>query len=88
MGIVQGKSELKILGETIQVNAEVRVLSNLSAHADYEEILAWLAHFNHPPRKVFLTHGEPEAAHALKEKIEDRFHWPCVVPQYLQTEIL
>ncbi len=86
--IIRGKRQLKVFGESIEVNAEVSVLSNMSAHADYEEILEWLSHFNHHPKKVFITHGEPEAALSLKEKIEERFHWTCVVPDYMYTETL
>jgi metallo-beta-lactamase family protein len=86
--MINGKKEIKAFGETVAVNAEIKVLSNMSAHADYEEILEWLSHFNHHPRKVFITHGEPEAAQALKSKIEERFGWPCVVPDYLHSEVL
>lgn len=86
--IIHGKRELKVFGEAIAVKAEVRILSNMSAHADYEEILDWLGNFNHHPKKVFITHGEPEAALSLKEKIEERFHWTCVVPDYMHTETL
>lgn len=86
--MIKGKKTIKAFGETIPVNAKVEVLSNMSAHADYEEILEWLANFNHHPKKVFITHGEPEAAAALKEKIESRFRWQCVIPEYLQTEVL
>lgn len=86
--MINGKKYIKAFGETIPVNAEVQVLSNMSAHADYEEILQWLSHFNHHPRKIFITHGEPEAAQALKEKIYERFRWTCVVPDYLHTEVL
>jgi len=86
--ITNGKRELKVFGEKIPVNAETKILSNMSAHADYEEILVWLSHFNHHPSKIFITHGEPDAAQSLKEKIEERYQWPCVVPDYLQTETL
>jgi metallo-beta-lactamase family protein len=86
--MINGKGEIKVFGQSIPIKAEVRVLSNMSAHADYEEILQWLAHFNHQPRKVFITHGEPDAANSLKEKIEEKFKWQCVVPDYLQTETL
>lgn len=86
--MINGKKEIKAFGETIPVNAEIQVLSNMSAHADYEEILEWLAHFNHHPRKVFITHGEPEAAAALKAKIEEKYRWPCVIPDYLYSEVL
>lgn len=84
--LINGKKHIKVFGEEIAVNAEVKVLSNMSAHADYNEILQWLAHFNHHPRKVFITHGELDAAESLKEKIEERFHWQCVIPDFLQSE--
>ena len=86
--IINGKESIKIFGEDVPIRAEVQVLNNMSAHADYEEILQWLRNFNHPPRKVFITHGEPEAAQSLKEKIEAQYKWPCVIPDYLYNEVL
>ncbi len=86
--MISGKPSIKIFGESIPIKAEVKILSNMSAHADYEEILEWLSHFNRRPRKVFITHGEPEAAQSLKEKIEERFGWKCLAPDYLHSEEL
>jgi metallo-beta-lactamase family protein len=86
--ILKGEREVKIFGEMVPIKAHVESLSNLSAHADYEETLEWLSQLKKDPRKVFITHGEPEAALSLKNKIEERFHWECVVPHYLQKEIL
>ncbi len=86
--IINGKESIKVFGEDIPIRAEVQILSNMSAHADYEEILEWLKHFNHHPRKVFITHGEPEAAKSLKEKIEEKKHWSCVIPDYLDSVLL
>ncbi|MDX1838190.1 MBL fold metallo-hydrolase [Legionella taurinensis] len=86
--MVNGEEEIKIHGQMVPVRAQVESLSNLSAHADYEEILQWLSHFRKPPKKVFITHGEPAAANSLKTKIEQQFGWTCIVPQYEQTETL
>lgn len=86
--MLEGQTEIKIHGQMIPVHAKVEYMDNMSAHADSDEILAWLAHFKKTPRKVFITHGEPNAAAALKEKIEQQFGWNCVLPKYLQTEIL
>lgn len=86
--IVKGKRELKMFGEIIPINAEIKELHNMSAHADSDEMIEWLANFNHHPRKVFITHGDVVAAEALKEKIEERFGWQCVIPDYLYSEIL
>ncbi len=86
--LLSGKREIKIFGEKVLVNAEIGVLENVSAHADYQEMLAWLGKIKTPPRKIFITHGEPHAALALQGKIQNSFGWPCVVPDYLQAELL
>ncbi|WP_058388289.1 MBL fold metallo-hydrolase RNA specificity domain-containing protein [Legionella cherrii] len=86
--MIQGETEIKIHGQMVPVKAQVESLSNLSAHADYEELLHWLSHFRKPPKKVFITHGEPQAATSLQAKIEQQFGWTCVVPHYQQTEEL
>lgn len=86
--ILKGEKEVKIHGEMIPINAHVEVLGNTSAHADYQEMLDWLKHFTKPPKKVFITHGEPEAALSLKAKIEETLGWHCVVPELMQNEAL
>ena len=84
--ILNGERVIKAHGKMIPIQAQVEVIRSASAHADYEEILEWLKHFNLPPRKTFITHGEPEAALSLKHKIETELGWSCIVPQYKQTE--
>ena len=86
--LLSGKKEIKMFGEYITVNAQVISLSNISAHADYEEILAWLGRIKKPPKKVFITHGKAEASESLQTKIEEKFGWNCVIPEYLQVESL
>ena len=86
--LVHGDSEIKIHGRMWPVRAQVDVLHNLSAHADYGEILDWLGNFEAPPRHTFITHGEPEAASSLAMKIDDRLGWRASVPEYLQTVTL
>lgn len=78
----QGAAEIKIHGQYVPVRAEVVNLDMLSAHADYPEILAWLAKLPAPPAGIFVTHGEPAAADALRMRIEDRLHVPCRVPEH------
>jgi metallo-beta-lactamase family protein len=80
--IVGGAASVKIYGEQVPIRAEVAVLDNLSAHADAGEILGWLEQFDAPPERTFITHGEPDAADALRRLIGERLGWPCVVPDY------
>lgn len=82
--MLNGAENIKIFGEYIPLRAEVALLDNLSAHADYTEILDWLEHFHAAPRTTFITHGEPAAADALRHHIEERFNWRVCVPDYLE----
>jgi len=68
--------------ELIPVRCRVRQISSLSAHADYEEMLAWLSGLERAPRTIFLTHGELHAAEALRGHIAERFGWTTSIPQY------
>nr|AGC71744.1 metallo-beta-lactamase family protein, RNA-specific [uncultured bacterium A1Q1_fos_504] len=80
--LVGGADAVKIHGEYVPVRAEVVNVETMSAHADYEEILGWLVHFKRPPRQVFITHGEPAAADALRQRISERLGWHCTVPEF------
>mgnify|MGYP001176578228 CR=1 FL=1 len=86
--IAAGADSVKIHGEYVPVRAEVVMIHGLSAHADRDEILAWLASVRTPPRRVFVTHGEPVPADALRHSIEERFGWEVTVPEHLQRVAL
>lgn len=86
--ILSGIKEVKIHNNYVPIKAEVQYLSNLSAHADSNEILTWLENFKNPPRKVYITHGEPDSSDSLRIKIKEKFGWNCIVPDYLQIENL
>jgi metallo-beta-lactamase family protein len=83
--LVAGARTVKIHGEYVPVNAEVVAMNNVSAHADADEIMAWLRQFRSPPRRTFLTHGEPSAADALRHRIEEELGWSCRVPEYREV---
>jgi metallo-beta-lactamase family protein len=82
--LVGGATQVKIHGEWVPVRAEVASLDGLSAHADREDLLDWIAALPRPPKHVYVTHGEPEAADSLRQAIEERHRWPCSVPEYLE----
>jgi len=66
-----GATTARVEGEIVQVRCKVRSITGFSAHADEGQLLAWLRNFSgHPPRTVFLVHGDPEAQLAIQPKIE------------------
>ena len=80
-----GVDAIKIHGEYVPLRAQVVQIENLSAHADADEILTWVSAFRQPPKRTFITHGEPEAANALRRRIEETLKWHCSVPDYLES---
>lgn len=80
--MLAGADTIKIHGEAVALRAEVKMIDNLSAHADQAELLAWMAGFAKPPRRTFVTHGEPEAAETLRRCIADKLHWRAEVPAH------
>ncbi len=86
--IQSGAESIKMHGRQVSVRARVETIENLSAHADYGEILRWLGQFSKAPRKTFLVHGEPHAAESLKEKIGTRLRWDTTVASHLQKVAL
>jgi metallo-beta-lactamase family protein len=81
--LLDGEKELKIHGQMIPVEADIRVVSGFSAHADWTETLRWMEGFETPPRQTLLVHGEPSALQALKKRVEAK-GWKAAVPQYLE----
>ncbi|HQN66008.1 MAG TPA: MBL fold metallo-hydrolase [Methylophilus sp.] len=86
--MLDGAREIKIHGEYIPVRAEIAIIDNLSAHADANEIIDWLGHFQNPPKQTFIVHGEPVAADALRLRIEEKLDWQTYVPDYLEKVTL
>ena len=82
--LLDGEKEIKIYGQMVPVRAHIENLPNLSAHADYHEILRWLSGFKRAPKKLFLVHGEVDAMMSLKQKIEAKFGWSVETPTYQQ----
>jgi metallo-beta-lactamase family protein len=81
--IVDGAETVRLFGEQHAVRAKVYTIGGLSAHADPEALLNWLGGFQRPPRATW--HGEPLAAHALRNEIEKRLGWRAAVPALGQT---
>ncbi len=79
--LVDGATTVRIHKTPVPVLAEVTDLKGLSGHADAGEMVRWLGAIRTPPRKVFVTHGEREAAHALADRIKRERGFPTYVPE-------
>lgn len=84
----RGSEEVKVHGEYIPVRAQVKVLDNMSAHADYKELIEWFSKSKIRPRRVFITHGEPSAADDLRRRLTETFHWDSYIPSQDEKLVL
>jgi metallo-beta-lactamase family protein len=80
--ILNGEREVKIMKQWIPVRCHVEKVEGFSAHADWKAVLRWLEGLKNTPKRVFTTHGEPEAAEAMAQHIRERFGWNVEVPFY------
>jgi metallo-beta-lactamase family protein len=79
--IVEGEKEVRILGRTYPVDADVKQIHGFSAHADRDDLLRWLSALK-PPRHVFITHGEETVSASFAEYVKAKTGWEISVPKH------
>jgi metallo-beta-lactamase family protein len=80
--LLDGATSVRIHKGDVPVLAEIRDLKGLSGHADAGELMRWLSAVRTPPRAVFVTHGEVEAAQALAARIARERGFAARVPAH------
>lgn len=80
--IVEGANPVRILGEPREVRARIRSIDAFSAHADRDELLAWLLAAPEPPREVLVVHGEESSAQAFAATIRSRIGAAVSIPAF------
>jgi metallo-beta-lactamase family protein len=85
--LVEGAKRVRIFRENVAVKAKVFTIGGFSAHADQNDLLDWVSHFESNP-KVFVVHGEAAASDALATKIEERFGLTVHVPRWKERIVL
>lgn len=79
--LLEGEKTIKMYGKVYPVKATILLIEGLSAHGDQNDLLHWLSELENKPEKIFLVHGESEAAEALKIKISNALKMECLLPK-------
>jgi metallo-beta-lactamase family protein len=82
--LLGGVAELKLHGAYFPVKAHIEEISTLSSHADQPELLGWMRGFVNKPGRVFIVHGEPQSADALRVRMKDVLGWDAEVARASQ----
>jgi len=80
--IVEGKKEVRILGQQYPVRARIARINGFSAHADRDELFEWLTELKTPPKKLFVVHGEDKSAQHFGDYVRRKTGWDVIVPTY------
>ncbi|MGH2456219.1 MAG: MBL fold metallo-hydrolase RNA specificity domain-containing protein, partial [Candidatus Limnocylindria bacterium] len=89
-----GGRTARIDGEEYAVRCRVRSISGFSAHADEHELAAWLGSLARAggtdasdgrPKRVFVVHGDPEAAAAFGDRIRRELGLDAHLPAFRET---
>ena len=89
-----GGKTARIDHEEYEVRCRVKTISGFSAHADENELARWLGAFgsesgkNGKPRRVFVVHGDPDAAEAFAGRIRDELGMDPYLPEWKEQVAL
>ncbi len=75
-----GATNVKILGESIAVLAEIHSIEGFSGHAGQSGLLEWVKGFKKKPKKIFLVHGEDDALNTLSRLINEQTGISTAIP--------
>lgn len=78
--LVDGAKRVRLFDEEIPIRAKIHVLDGLSAHADKNALLDWARHFQSPPRKAFVVHGEEQSAQEFASSLHSELGWKAIAP--------
>lgn len=70
--ILEGAKAVRISGTDVRVRAQIRRIDSYSAHADKEELLAWIAERGPIAGSLFLDHGEEAGMEAMRRELQRR----------------
>lgn len=68
--LADGAERVRILGEEFRVRAQVKQLHSMSAHADQEELTAYLDSLRDQTEILFLVHGEPNSQALMASRLK------------------
>lgn len=86
--LVDGEKLVKIMGEEVEVRAEVREIHGFSAHADNPQLFSFVERNRDALKHVFVVQGEEAQALHFSQEIKDRLGVEAEAPNlYEKFEI-
>ena len=78
--LLNGAKEVKLFGETIEVQAKIENLPGISGHADVNQLTKWVSMFDPKPKRVFIVHGEDKVTEQFAAHIHEELGLDAYAP--------
>lgn len=78
--IIEGKEEVKIFGEAIEVKAQIAKIEGISGHADQNGLLEWIGNYIKKPEQVFVVHGNDTVCDTFAALVTEKFGMKAAAP--------
>lgn len=75
-----GKKVVRVLQESVHVEATITSIGAYSAHADQSKLISWIEGAEALPKHIYCTHGEEGAAVGLATRIKQHFGIDAIAP--------
>lgn len=86
--IFDGAKKVHIMGEDVNVHANVAVISGYSSHKDSDHLVEFVENTANTLKKVFVVMGEPKSSMFLAQKLNDSFGVNAVAPSAGESAII
>ncbi len=84
--IVEGKRNITMLGEPLEIKGKIFTIGGFSAHAGQSQLLDWIKKSPHTDEtQVVLIHGEQKAQEIFAEKVKQQFGLGIIIPKSGET---
>ncbi len=75
-----GNRTVKLFGESIDVEARIEEMHDISGHADQNGLLEWIGAFEKKPGQVFVVHGNDSVCDRFADLVTERTGIPAKAP--------
>jgi metallo-beta-lactamase family protein len=70
--LIDGNKTVRLFGETIDVEAHIEVLHDISGHADRDGLIEWACGFQKKPQQYFIVHGSDDVCDRFAELVTQK----------------
>ncbi|MDO5406146.1 MAG: MBL fold metallo-hydrolase [Eubacteriales bacterium] len=78
--LIDGARAVRLFGETIDVEAHIETLHDISGHADQKGLLEWADSFERKPQQIFIVHGNDDVCDRFADMVTQHTGIPAKAP--------